>query len=503
MSAGADLSALRRRGDGVVAGGDGAPGRAVAPPARRVWSRVGVPAGIVAAALGLLAYAARETLRAAVPVRVAPVVLRPAAPAGAAGSGDDAPAGSGGGGHGAHGAAAGGGAGGLGSAGGGVVQAPGWVEAEPHDVAVPALAEGVVESLLVLEGDAVEAGQVVARLVAEDAVLARRQAEASLANARAEAARAEAAVAVARARADEAADALRRREEVTVRGAVAEGDVVSARLKAAAERAEVRAAEAMAERARAEVALAEVALAEAELRLSRMEVRSPRRGVVLARLVVPGQRLMLTADDPMAGVVVRVYDPSRLQARVDIPLADAGRVAVGDAAEVTTEALPGRVFAGRVTRFVHEANVQKNTVQVKVSIENPAPELKPEMLVSARVRTGSGARAGAVGGSPAAGVGAEGAEGAMGGGDGGGGGIVLAPRAGVVEVQGERGWAWVVDRSASAARKRAVRLGRAEGAWVEVLEGLRPGDRVIVGAPPGLAEGARVRAHEAEDEAWR
>jgi hypothetical protein len=35
--------------------------------------------------------------------------------------------------------------------------------------------------------------------------------------------------------------------------------------------------------------------------------------------------------------------------------------------------------------------------------------------------------------------------------------------------------------------------GRVIDGWVEVTEGLRPGDRLIVGDPPGLKEGVRVR----------
>ena len=119
---------------------------------------------------------------------------------------------------------------------------------------------------------------------------------------------------------------------------------------------------------------------EAELAVSRTQVRSPVAGVVLVRLVEPGQRLMPDANNPFAGVVLRVYDPANLQVRVDVPLADAAKVAVGDAVEITIETLPDRTFHGAISRSLSEANLQKNTVQVKVVITDPAPELKPEML---------------------------------------------------------------------------------------------------------------------------
>src|SRR5690606_28515049 len=51
-------------------------------------------------------------------------------------------------------------------------QAPGWIEPEPYPIIIPALRMGTVESLEVLEGQAVTSGAVIARLVDEEAQLA-------------------------------------------------------------------------------------------------------------------------------------------------------------------------------------------------------------------------------------------------------------------------------------------------------------------------------------------
>ena len=95
---------------------------------------------------------------------------------------------------------------------------------------------------------------------------------------------------------------------------------------------------------------------------------------------------MLDAMDPFACVVARLYDPAHLQIRVDIPLAEAAKVAIGDSVEITTETLRGRTFRGTITRFVQEANSQKNTIQIKATLIDPASELKPEMLITAPSR---------------------------------------------------------------------------------------------------------------------
>ena len=68
---------------------------------------------------------------------------------------------------------------------------------------------------------------------------------------------------------------------------------------------------------------------------------------------------------------MRLYDPKRLQVRVDVPLADAAKVRVGQQAKVVVGVLPDRTFDGEVTRVVHEADIQRNTLQVKVAHHRP------------------------------------------------------------------------------------------------------------------------------------
>ena len=74
-------------------------------------------------------------------------------------------------------------------------------------------------------------------------------------------------------------------------------------------------------------------------------------GVVMARLVEPGSRLMLNADMPRANQVVRLYEPEKLQVRIDIPLAEAAKVGIGMKAEIVAQILPDRVFHGQVTQI--------------------------------------------------------------------------------------------------------------------------------------------------------
>jgi HlyD family secretion protein len=494
---------------------------AIPAPRRRWLRRRALPLAILACTAGVLAIAARDWLLPATEVSVLPVLVESASMAQA-----DAPSGA-------------------------AIQAAGWIEPDPFAVIVPALADGVVVEVVALEGMAVAAGDIMARLLDEDARLAMRRAEADLARRRGELSEAEAELIAAQARWDhpinlqrdaqmaEAAfregsqllhaheaterseqltlDGMRvelaRNEELLAKGAVAEPVLARMRLLVEAQEAKVKAAgaethaardrvarletdraavrrrlelriddrreldiaKARRDQAAATIAEAEAALDEATLRLRRMTIVAPRDGTVLSRNVQAGQVITRDASGAPPATAFTLYDPRRLQARVDVPLADAGRVRIGDTAVVETEALPGRAFAGEVTRIVHEANLQRNTLQFKVRLLEPDPLLKPEMLV--RARFGGSSRD---------------VEGAS--------ARVLAPMALLVQADSAT-FAWVVDGETQRARRIVVTLGAAgPHGLVEVRSGLRPGDRLITSGLDALREGARVRVVDASQE---
>ena len=509
-----DLSVLSRSGVSSPAIGASVP-----RPASRWKTRVLLPFGVIGVALLLLGYASRDVLLPATPVHVVPVVVR-------SGTETSGPAGSA-----------------L------TVQAPGWVEPDPYPIAVTALADGVVTEVLALEGQSVKKGDVVARMVADDARIALERAEATVlerdgelkqavaardaavsewenpvervrAVAAGEAMLAESTAALERqaseiaaesARIEEMEDVVRRSEKTAAANASSESELVQAKSKlkaqqavlasakasepilaakvrqqtadltAARENARLRIAErrAVADSAaavtRAEAALkqATVAHEEAKLRLSRMEIRSPASGVVMSRHISPGSTMMQNTDNPASAHAIRLYDPSKLQVRVDIPLADAAKVSVGQHAKVTVGVLPDRAFDGEVTRIVPEADLQRNTLQVKVRIDDPAPELRPEMLARVRFEAMASATTRGSGMSQQ----------------------VFIPES-MLKLQPDgRGQVWIVDAGRGIAELRTVTAGDARaGDWIAVREGLQPGDRLIaLEDASSLRPGVRVK----------
>lgn len=466
----------------------GAPG-AVPPPRSRWLSRMLVPGVILLAAGGTLAYAARDALNPRITVHVAAVVPKQGSGLPPADQQDSArPAEA------------------NGQPGQVIAQAPGWVEPAPFPIAVPALAEGVVREVLVLEGAAIEAGQVVVRLIDEDARLGLRAAEARVAERAAEVEKAEAARATAESMvrveelaASELRDEVTRKRELLGIGGVSEGELRRLEIRLATMEARVGSAAKGVDEARAAIAQARAALESAAvdrdsaaLSLSRTEVRSPVAGVVIARLVEPGSRVSMNAlpagaEGGMSGAILRIYDPAKLQVRVDVPISDAAGVGLGTQAIVTTEALPGAEFRGVVSRVVHEANIQRNTVQFKVAIEAPSPVLKPEMLT--RVKLFAPPARGHAGGTEPATLHA--ADSLM----------LLIPSAALVERSDGEGKVWIVDRTSGQPRSlsRSVSVAPSnESGFALVISGLGLTDRVIIDPDrhPGLKDGSPLRVIE-------
>lgn len=458
-------------------------------PKSRWRTRVLVPLTVLLTTGGVLAYAARDVLSPAIEVHVAPTVPKagsstaPAAVAPALESAADAP---------------------VRKSGPGpvLVQAPGWIEPAPYAINVPALAEGFVQEVLVLEGEHVETGQVVARLIDADAKLQLRLAESAVAQRAADVERAKAALATAetqviieQAAVSELQNEIDRKRELVGSG-VSAGDFRRMEIRLGGLEAQATAAQQVVEEASAAVRQAESAVVavmvsrdEAALRLERMEIHAPAAGVVLARLIEPGTHISMNARTSeggagaMAGAVLRLYNPEKLQVRVDVPLAEAAKVVVGSRAEITTEAIPDATFEGVVTRAMHEANIQRNTVQFKVSIERPSAVLKPEMLTRVKlygpaIRESSGETMAASSHASSDGFG------------------LLIPVDALVGASENTASVWLVDASSGSplACKRDVTTHMSsEDGFVEIVTGLRAGDRVIVEPSAEIRHGSRLK----------
>ena len=325
-----------------------------------------------------------------------------------------------------------------------VIQAPGWVEAEPYSVYAGALTEGVVEEILVLEGDAVKKNQPVAILVSDDAELVLKK---SKATERLKTGELNAATALMH----ELADEYNRKKPLVVTGAVAEGPLERLRLRIIAQEAKVAIASAALE----ETA---VATATAQLALDRCVVVSPIDGIVIERLASPGSVIKLGMREHSSHIV-HLYDPTQLQVRADVPLADAARVGVGHPAKIVVDVLPNKTFEGIVLRFVHKADQQKNTIEAKVKILDPSDLLKPDMLARVKILQPENSDGTQMSIEQ----------------------HIFVPKSAIHDLQNPTVWI-IADyvKGVGKAEERKIELGTEEiDGWVEVLSGLSTGTRII------------------------
>ncbi|MCS7466827.1 efflux RND transporter periplasmic adaptor subunit [Stieleria sp. ICT_E10.1] len=217
---------------------------------------------------------------------------------------------------------------------------------------------------------------------------------------------------------------------------------------------------------------AELQLRQAELALRRNVVRAPMDGRVLRLVAAPGTRVMgLTANaGHSSSTVIEMYDPDRLQVRADVRLEDVPMVTRGQPVQIKT-ASSADVIQGRVLQTTSSANVQKNTLEVKVELIQPPPTVSPEMLVTATFL------APVIADSINETTETE---------------RLFVPD-GLVRSGDSGPSVWVVD-AAEIARQRPVELGgSSDDGLVEIRSGLNVTDKLIANGTEGLKPGSPVR----------
>ncbi len=429
-------------------------------------------------------------------------------------------------------------------------QAAGWIEPRPTPVRVAALAPGVVQTLLVVQDQPVQAGEAIAELVKDDAQLAYDRSIADLHLREAELAEAQAALAAAVTRYEQpvhlqaalgeaeamlakidtqlknlpfearraAADyELARKNyagKTAARDAVAgiKIDIAKANLDSAqalVEELESRRAslekeqEALVQRrdalqkqlelladelkakdqaeaqlkgAQARVEQVRVSVAEAKLQLDRMTIRAPIAGRVYRLIATPGARIgggaMQTQMPGSDGsTVVTMYDPQMLQVRVDVRFEDIPKVRLEQPVEIDNPALSSPI-TGKVLFVSSEADIQKNTLQVKVEIPDPLPVFKPEMLVDV---TFLAPQERAQSSEPAQ-------------------ELKLFVLQQLIQHSDSGAFVWIADQSAGVARKVAVQPGdTGNNGLVEIKSGLTAASRLISSGIEGLQDGDRIQ----------
>ena len=172
-------------------------------------------------------------------------------------------------------------------------------------------------------------------------------------------------------------------------------------------------------------------------------LHAPISGLVASRDVSAGQYVSQGGDKP----IMTITDPSRVWLVAQVPETQAAAIHVGDAATVTTPALPGRQFTARIDLVGAALDPLTHRLPVRAAITNPGGALKPQMFASFAIRRAGEDR------------------------------TITVPAAAVIH-EGDTARVWIV-RPDHLLAARNVTIGDAQDGKVTITSGLQPGERIV------------------------
>jgi membrane fusion protein (multidrug efflux system) len=291
----------------------------------------------------------------------------------------------------------------------------------PGEAQVVAKTSGVMVQLLAEEGDQVQAGQVLARL---DGDKVRLEAARQLATVR------------------KLEDNYKRAQEM------ASKKLVSAEA---------------ADQIKYDLESARAAYDLAKLELSYTNITAPISGVVAQRMVKPGNLISVNAP------VFRIVNNAHLEGVLNAPEREMARLKVGLPLRMVVDAVPGKVFEGKVDRIAPVMDSSSGTFRVVCAFDN-APELRPGMF--GRIEVVYDQRTDAL----------------------------TVPRIALLEDEGEPA-VYVVE--GKTAKRKTVQLGYTNGEIAEIRAGLKEGDRVVTAGKVAIRDGTEVQVIDAAGGASR
>ena len=335
-----------------------------------------------------------------------------------------------------------------------VLNASGYIVAE-RKAAVASKITGRLVDLMVEEGSKVKKGQIIARMESDDVTAAKNQAAANLVNALA---------ALEQAKTDRN---IARRENFRYQGLVADGsvsqsdwDAINTRYKRSEEGVKV---------AEANVLALKAALEGAKAGLDYTLIRAPFDAVVLTKNADIGDIVTPFAAVATAkAAVVTIADMRSLQVEVDVSETNIVGIRVGQACDIQLDALPAIRFRGEVYTIVPTVDRTKATVLVKVRFLDKDPRMLPDMsakvsFLSRNLKTEELKPRLAVNGSALVGK---------------------TDQTHVFVLQGNH------------VQETSVQTGVKLGDMIEIISGLKSGDRVVINPPKGMKNGTKIKIAE-------
>ena len=182
-------------------------------------------------------------------------------------------------------------------------------------------------------------------------------------------------------------------------------------------------------------------------------IRAPISGVVAQRMIKVGN--MVLANTP----TFRITDFDPLLAVLHVPEREMSKLRVGQPASLTVDAINGTDFTGRIARVSPVVDPTTGTIKVTVEVRDPSRQLKAGMFgrvnIVHDVHTNT----------------------------------LLVPKGAVIAEDAESAVFVVQD---SVAYRKLVKTGYVNGANIEVLEGLKAGEKIVTTGQGSLKDSSKV-----------
>lgn len=192
----------------------------------------------------------------------------------------------------------------------------------------------------------------------------------------------------------------------------------------------------------------------------RIPVVAPLSGVVLRRMVTPGAVVSASSD------LFEIGNLNTLWVNAEVHERYLSSLKVGRPVEVSVQAYPQTLFPGKLTYMAETLDPTTRTIQLRCETKNLERKLKPEMYATITIALGQTIDS------------------------------TLIPTSAMTEVRGES--VVFVQDQGPRFRVRRIKPGRQTGGLTEVLEGLRPGER-IAGAGSFLLKSELLKNQTAEE----
>jgi RND family efflux transporter MFP subunit len=301
-----------------------------------------------------------------------------------------------------------------------------------RDSKIAAQTAGRIAKVMVVEGDQVKEGQILAEV---DCTLLKEQER-----------QAEAALAQAKASAENSRLAAEREESLLGRGISSRKEVEDARTQLAVNSAAVHQAEA--------------GLTSAQATVSRCRLSAPFEGTVVKRFVNAGEQVDGTAAQP----VIEVASIETLELMGTVPASRLSEIKVGEAFSLETSEVPDTKFTARVVTILPAVDPATNNGTVRIRVDNAKRLLKLGQFLSISLPLREGGTR-----------------------------LVVPSQAVYPDESGEP---HVYRVSGDDAESVAVKLGVQGGGKAEILEGVKEGDVVVVTGGYGLPEKSKVHVKQ-------